>query len=235
VLISNADDVIRAAEIAQASTTAVALQQIYGAIGYALAHGTKWLLQMQPASTTIAALVERFGQPVQNMLLQLEPRPQTTFAQWPETGVDPLLAERVGRLASLADMLEIADIGSGAEMPLDRVAAAYVAVDTLVDLAWTRDSLRALSDSDDRWQRRAAEGLSEELLHARRRLTRTIIGRSGADASEPRSLDEYRAAHGTQLAALQQLIKDARAMPKPSLAALLVVGRELDRLCDSDT
>jgi glutamate dehydrogenase len=235
VLIGNADDVIRAAEIAPASTTAAALRSIYNAIGQTLTHSTKWLLQTQPATASIATLVERFAQPVQSMLLQLAPRPQTTFAQWPDTGVDPLLAERVARLGSLADVLEIAFISSEADIPVERVAVAYAGVDTLVDLAWMRDTLHTLSDGDDRWQRRAAEGLIEETLHARRRLTRTIINQHGTDGIDQRSLDQYRAAHGAQLASLQQLINDVRASPKPMLAAMLVVSRELNRLCDGDT
>lgn len=233
--IGGADDVIRAAETAQASMTAPALQQACVAIEQALAQSTKWLLQTQPAAASIGTLVDRFSTPAQRMLAQLTPLQQGSGTRLREIGVDPALADRIGRLASLTDALEIAFISSEAETPLDSVVTAYFGAETLIDLGWMRDTLQSMIDSDDRWQRRAVEGLIEGLLYARRKLTQTIVARQAPDGADHRAVDGYRTAHGTQLAALQQLINDVRAVPQPTLAAMLVVMREVGRFCESGT
>jgi NAD-specific glutamate dehydrogenase len=74
---------------------------------------------------------------------------------------------------------------------------------------------------EDRWQRRAVEGLVEDLLRARRRLTRLALER-GRDAVPTRPL-----------AAVQDLLRDLRAAPRVGLAGLQVAVREIRRLAES--
>ena len=76
----------------------------------------------------------------------------------------------------------------------------------------------AEAGEDDRWQERAVEGLIEDVLRARRRLARLAL--EGAAA---RSLGK-----------VQDLIRDLRAAPRTSLAALQVVVRELRRAAERE-
>src|SRR5439155_1686984 len=80
----------------------------------------------------------------------------------------------------------------------------------------------AEAGEDDRWQEQAVEGLFEDVLRARRRLARLAL--EGPDA----------AAAARSLGKVQDLIRDLRAAPRTSLAALQVVVRELRRAAERE-
>ena len=101
----------------------------------------------------------------------------------------------------------------------EAAGAAYYALGQHVDFGWMFARLAEAGD-DDRWQRRAAEGLIEDLLRARRRLTRRRL-------DDPTGALPERA-----LGAVQALIRDLRAAPRVSLAALQVVVGEIRQLAE---
>jgi NAD-specific glutamate dehydrogenase len=84
--------------------------------------------------------------------------------------------------------------------------------------------------AEDRWERRAVEGLSQGLVYARRQLTRDVLlgGEIGHPVTE--CLHAYAARHEKALAELQTLISDIKSARRTTLAALLVVMRALGRL-----
>jgi NAD-specific glutamate dehydrogenase len=100
----------------------------------------------------------------------------------------------------------------------EAVATSYYALGEFIDFAWLWARL-AEAGEEDRWQRRAAEGLIEDLLTARRRLTRLAL----ADAA---------ALPSRALALVQSMIRDLRGAPRVTLAGLAVVAREFRRLAD---
>jgi NAD-specific glutamate dehydrogenase len=81
---------------------------------------------------------------------------------------------------------------------------------------------------DDRWEKRAAEGLREDLSAARRRMTAMVFGRP-----EREIRDRFRAfavAHETEIGRLRALIEDLASRRQISIAAMVVVVRELWKL-----
>jgi NAD-specific glutamate dehydrogenase len=88
-----------------------------------------------------------------------------------------------------------------------------------VDFAWLFARLGGIEGEDDPWSRRAAAGLVDDVLRARRRLTAAALAGAAPAPERP-------------LTSLQALLSDLRAAARPSLAALQVVVRELGRLAD---
>lgn len=239
--VADADGVMRAIDTAPARMRPEAVVECATAVDRALEQATKWLLRFPGAPGPIAELVTRFHEPVRRLLSRwLEWLPdeiaeahRLEAARLTDMGVDPALVAGVGRLAALADALEISHLASELQIGIETVAPAYVRAATVVDTQWVQQSLGAMANSDDRWERRAVEGLLEGLLYARRRLARNILACRRDGCSVEPCLQEYRAAHREQIESLRQLTDDLKTMGRPTLAGILVVMRELGRLTEA--
>jgi glutamate dehydrogenase len=121
----------------------------------------------------------------------------------------------------LADTLAVALVAREAGVDAERAAASYWGLGERIDFAWLWARL-AEAREEDRWQRRAVAGLGEDLDRARQRLAGAVLG-AGPDGLQ-----------GRGLAVVQALIRDLRAAPRTSLAALEVVVREIRRLAEPD-
>ena len=241
VAIGDADPVMRALDTAPARSRPDAVVECALTVERALEQATKWLLRLPSVSDPIGALVARFREPAQQILSQwpesLAGEPGNSYrdvvARLVELGVDPALAEGVGRLVVLADALEVSSIAGDVRAPLEAVALAYLRTAALVDTQWVQQSLLTMANSDDRWERRAVEGLLEGLLNARRLLARNVLRCQRNGASVEACLRDYRSAHADQLDHLRGLTDDLKTVGRPTLAGILVVMRELGRLADA--
>jgi glutamate dehydrogenase len=113
----------------------------------------------------------------------------------------------------------VVTVARAAGVDPEAAAAPYYALGQQIDFAWLWARLACASE-DDRWQRRAVEGLVDDLLRARRQLTHAVLARGGQPPARP-------------LAAIADLLRDLRAAPRTSLAALEVAVREVRRLAES--
>ncbi|MCW5893511.1 MAG: NAD-glutamate dehydrogenase [bacterium] len=131
-------------------------------------------------------------------------------------GAGPQAARRLAGLAWLPAALDVAGAARDTGLPVDEAAARYWALGAHVDFAWLLGQVAATAEGD-RWAARAARELALDLLGARRRLV----------YAAPAALA------GPRLDALRSLVRDLRTTPRPTLAALLVVAREIRRLAES--
>jgi glutamate dehydrogenase len=194
----------------------------------------------------------RPGQPLDSLTRPLSEPVAAVLAQWPEwlgrhrceadaaaraalesAGVPPALASRVMRIAGLAEALEITRIAAAASVHLPAAAEIYGEAGSTFELDWLRQTLPTALSTDDRWEARAAAGLVDRLRTTRRRLTRDVLAerRDGEDAAA--RMAAYCEARRDQVDVVLGLMHDVRAVPQPSLPALLVLLRELDRLVDT--
>ena len=135
-------------------------------------------------------------------------------------GLPATLARDLATAEWLTGALDVALVAREAGIDPEAAAARYYGLGQDIDFAWLWARLADVGE-EDRWQRRAAEGLVEDLLRARRRLTRLALER-GRDGIPARPL-----------AAVQDLLRDLRAAPRVGLAGLEVVVREIRRLAES--
>jgi len=188
---------------------------------------TKWVLANTDAERPAAGMVADLGPAVAAIRGRL---PDWVTGAEAETfhkrvseltiaGLPPELARDLATAEWLVGPLDVVTVARRTRTEPDAAGAAYYALGQHVDFGWVFARL-AETAADDRWQRRAAEGLVEDLLRARRRLACRRL-------EEPPGALPERA-----LGAVQALIRDLRAAPRVSLAALQVVVREIRRLAE---
>src|SRR5437016_3048527 len=136
-------------------------------------------------------------------------------------GLPAALARDLATADWLVGALDVVTVAHAAGVDPQAAAARYYGLGQQLDFAWLWARL-AEAGEDDRWQEQAVEGLVEDVLRARRRLARLAL--EGADA----------AAAARSLGKVQDLIRDLRAAPRTSLAALQVVVRELRRAAERE-
>ena len=188
---------------------------------------TKWVLANTEAERPAAGVVADLGPAVAAIRLRLPgwvtgAEAETFHKRVSELaigGLSPGLALDLATAEWLVGALDVVTVARQAGADPEAAGAAYYSLGQHVDFAWLYARLADVA-GDDRWQRRAAEGLVEDLLGARRRLTRRRL-------DDPTGALPERA-----LGAVQALVRDLRAAPRVSLAALQVVVGEMRRLAE---
>jgi glutamate dehydrogenase len=207
------------------------------ALQAALERATKWIIKTQPSHGATSDVIATLKEPTQELLNAL-PSARPPMAQrslgvamdaLTADGTPRALAQRIVPLDRLAELFEITQIAENVEMPRSAVAEVYYRVGDVVDLDWVRQSLGSLP-VEGRWERRAAEGLHEGLVYARRQITHNVLLCRQGGGQVDECLREYIDGHQEELAKLRVLIDDIKSAPHATLAALFVAVRELGRL-----
>jgi glutamate dehydrogenase len=207
------------------------------ALEAAVERATKWIVETQPQEEPVAGLNDMLAASTRErlqLLPEVLPAPareqlDATVEALAAKGAPRALAARIVSLDQLADLFEVAHIARDRDVSRDLTAEVYYRLGEVVDLDWVQRCLRELP-AEDRWERRALEGLNEGLMYARRQLVYNILQYSTAGGAVDACLREYVAGHQAQLTALAALVSDIKSAPHASLAAVLVVMRELGRL-----
>ncbi len=196
----------------------------------AIERAVRWLLATYPSIGPLEATMERF----QDGLAEVEQALPAAERERRSTRVATLaadepsipLAEACVRLEGLRAALDIVHVASTASVVPAIAAAAYWGAGEVFDFAWLR---RALDDiaGKDHWERRAVESLGAELDQVRRDLTRQLLAGSGQVAAR---VATFRLRHAATLERIRALLADLQSARSVSLAAIMVLVRELGRL-----
>ena len=188
---------------------------------------TKWVLgntdASRPASEIAEALARDVGRVRPRLPDWLGGAEAEAFhkllSEHEMTGMPAPLARHLATAEWLPGALDVVTVARAHGIDPEVAAASYYALGQHIDFAWLFARLGG-TDIEDPWARRAAAGLVDDVLRARRRLTAAALaGRAELPARA--------------LATLQALTNDLRAAPRASLPALQVVVRELGRLADT--
>jgi glutamate dehydrogenase len=131
-------------------------------------------------------------------------------------GLAPPVARRLALAEWMPVVLDVVTAARTLGLDVATAGARWGALGGALDFRWLLARLGEIAAEDDRWQQRAAEALADDLQSARRRLV-----------ALPDAVEAARA-----LGPVQGLLRDLRAAPKTTLAALLVVAREIRRVSD---
>ncbi|HUK35218.1 MAG TPA: NAD-glutamate dehydrogenase domain-containing protein, partial [Vicinamibacterales bacterium] len=148
-------------------------------------------------------------------------------------GVSETLAARIVGATQLTELLEIIRLATAVGAPLPLTAETFYRASEIIDVDWIRNGLVACS-GEDRWEQQAAEGLMETLVSAHRTVTKEILGHhdpESTDGEVERCVSAYAEKRGAQLGKVRALLKDVRSAARPTLAALVVIMREIEHLC----
>ena len=212
--------IVRGASSAEAETTCqLALERVVEAV-------TKWVLgntdPARPAAEVAKALARDVGRVRPRLPEWLAGAEMEAFhkllSELEMSGMPAPLARHLATAEWLPGALDVVTVARAHGIEPEAAAASYYALGRHVDFAWLFARLGAM-DLEDVWARRAAAGLVDDVLRARRRLAAAALAGHGAPPARP-------------LAAVQALTNDLRAAPRVGLAALQVVVRELGRLAD---
>jgi NAD-specific glutamate dehydrogenase len=112
-------------------------------------------------------------------------------------------------------------------LPLGDAAFLYRKSGEILDFG-ILDQWFAAVPGDDRWEKRAAEGLREDLSAARRRMAARIFSRTEREIGE--RFRAFAAGCDAEISRLRGLIEDLASRRQISIAAMVVVVRELWKL-----
>ena len=196
----------------------------------ALERGVRWLLAAYPSIGPLEAMVERFHEALARVEDALPPaererRTARIVAILPPD-VPGELAEACVRLEGLPTALDVVHVATTASVAPAEAAAAYWSALEIVDFTWLRAALDGAA-GEDRWERRAAESLGAELDELRRDLTRQLLAGSGEVQAR---VVTFRLRHAAALERIRALQDDLRSARTVTLAAIMVLVRELGRL-----
>jgi glutamate dehydrogenase len=135
-------------------------------------------------------------------------------------------AEGCVRLEGLRTALDVLYVATTASVAPATVTAAYFGAGEIFDFAWLRAALDGVA-GEDHWERRAVESLGAELDQVRRDLTRQLLTGSGEVAAR---VATFRLRHAGVLERIRALLDDLRSARSVTLAAIMVLVRELGRL-----
>jgi glutamate dehydrogenase len=234
---SRADEIWDAIADAEPPLTLDAEARCWFALEAAVARGITWVVATQPLEEPAATLGDLLASATGELLPIIPELLPPTARGHLEADVDALaaggtpreLAERIARLEQLADLFEIAEVARTVGASRRTAAEAYYRVGEVVDLDWVRRSLSELP-AEDRWERRAIAALNEGLMEARRQLTQTVLQYQGPSGIVDSGLHQYVAEQREPLARLAALVRDSQSAGRASLAALVVVVREIGRV-----
>ena len=195
----------------------------------------KFLVESRGALGPLAERVERWKRPLAEAAdtweAALPPSVATEtaaeVARLEQAGLVPGVARALVSLGWLRNLLEIVAIAEQGGKGLAEAGTAYAAVAALVDFHGVERWLGAVA-ADDRWEKRAAEAIREDVSHVRRTLALAVLGEPGADLAA--RIASFASRREAELAKVKALSEDLRSGRKFSLAGMVVLARELGRL-----
>ena len=239
---ASAPDVARAFVVVDALTDARALAERAAEAGPAvearvLEHvvtgverGVRWLLAAYPSLGPVGELIDRFRPALAEIASALPAAERTRRDQHAAAlvaeGLPAELAEGCTRLDGMRAALDVTHVAATASIAPATVAAAYFGAADVFDFAWLRRALDGVA-GEDQWERRAVESLGAELDDVRRELTRQLLAGSGEVAAR---VATFRLRRAATLERVRALLADLQSAGTVSLAAIMVLVRELGRL-----
>ncbi|TVP57428.1 MAG: NAD-glutamate dehydrogenase [Gemmatimonadales bacterium] len=109
--------------------------------------------------------------------------------------------------------------------PID-AARTFYRVSELFWIPWLRGTIFKKA-GDNRWEKRAAHALSDDLTWAHQRLTAAVTGLQEEEGSVDDAMKRLHEMHGDRIHRFQELVREVEAEEDLGLAALTVVVREL--------
>jgi glutamate dehydrogenase len=142
-------------------------------------------------------------------------------------GFEAGLARSLLALERLPGSLQVVRVAEDRDIPLGDASELYRKVGEMLDFA-ILDRWFAAVPGENRWDKRAAEALREDLAAARRRMAATIFVQPQKSLAVRHST--FLQAHDAELTRLRALVDEFVGRRHTSIAAMVVVVRELWKL-----
>jgi glutamate dehydrogenase len=141
-------------------------------------------------------------------------------------GTDQLLAERIVTLRFLPQLLDILRIAQESSSEPVETARVYYLVSERFGCSVLRQALRDAA-GEERWQKRYAQSLAEDVDRAHRTLARTVLLCRSAGEPESACVERLEESRRREIAAYRELGAELAAVDDPPLAAWALAARSL--------
>jgi glutamate dehydrogenase len=201
---------------------------------------TRWLLRHRRPPLDIAATISYFSEGVEELVecipdLMLdsdrEALEQAT-RKLVEENVPPDLAKRVATLNSTFSALDIVDVASATDEPIEATAAVYFTLGDRLRLHWLRQHIEALP-RDNRWRTLARAALRDDLYNQQATLTREVLQGVPGERSASERIDAWIEANRGPAERTMQVLRDINSSGTFDLSTLPVALREIRNLITS--
>jgi glutamate dehydrogenase len=201
---------------------------------------TRWFLRNRRSPLDISATVSYFAQGASELTRRLPEfmldadREAVDHAteRLVETGVPSELASRVAVLDAMFSELDIVDIATATDEPLEEVASVYFTLGDRLKLHWLRGHVEKLP-RENRWQALARAALRDDLYDQQAELTAEILRSTASDLPAHERIDAWIDANRAQVERALQVLTDINASGAFGLATLSVALREVRNLITS--
>ena len=201
------------------------------------ARATQWFLRRRLFEEDIEAVISRFADPVDNVIVALDSllgkdefeSVGQSAKELTQAGVPAALARRVASADLAHAALDIIELAQSCERAVPCVADVFFSLTAKLNLSWLREQIKLLP-SDSHWQTLAQAALADELAQLLRTLTNNILGRN-PDITKPDALiAAWEESNRSPLERTHQVLAEVRMVSSPDLAILSVALRELRNL-----
>ncbi len=208
-------------------------------LGRVLERTTRWVLQNADPGTSPARIVSENLEGLALLrrgfaeLVAGEERAlfEDRVGEIQELGAGADLSRDLITLRFLDQLLEIAEVARETGSGEIETGRTYYAISEAFEIPWLRRATFEAS-SDDHWEQRAAQALSEDLFRAHRKLVVSVMN---ADGSPEGSAEKTRAVLGGKsrhVTHFREILDELKTEDTPGLAAMSVAVRELSALAE---
>jgi len=193
-----------------------------------------WAIQNVDRELPICASVESFRGAFRELAVQFEQyltvgereRFETAYRQLRHAVADGEVAHRLARLAFADHLLNTLGLSLARKIAPERAAATYFGLSAKLDFSRLESAIANVSD-EDRWERRAAGELTDELRTARIALCNALLDERD---EFPVAIEKLRAKRSAEFAEAARLLNELSTMPTVPMPAVHVAIRAISRL-----
>ncbi len=208
--------------------------EAYFALERACSRAAGWAVRSIEADTPIGASVEHYKPAFENLTGEFEvflaagerERFETTYRELRHVVADGESAHHLTRLSFADHVLNALALSFSRRIDPVRVAATYFGMAATLDFSRIELAIASVGD-EDRWERRAAQELADELRTARIALCSALLDEHQEVERAMPILREKRAA---EFADAARLLTEISAMPTVTMPAVHVAIRAISRL-----
>src|SRR5215208_3086317 len=203
---------------------------------------TRWFLRSRRPPLDISATVSYFSGGASELTRRLpeflldgdREAVERTTEQLTEAGVPPELARRVAILGAMFSELDIVDIATATDGPVEEVASVYFTLGERLRLHWLRVHVEALP-RENRWQALARAALRDDLYGQQAELTAEILHNTPSELPAHERINAWVDVNRAQVERALQVLADIGASGAFGLATLSVALREIRNLITSSS
>ncbi len=211
--------------------------QAHFALERAASSAAAWALRTFDPDLTLTTAIDRFRPAFEQLISTFEQylragdrdRFEGVYRELRGVVADGELAHQLARLAFSDHLLNVLSLSTSRATDAERVASLYFGISEHLDFTKLEAAVANFED-EDRWRRRAAQELADELREGRIELTRIALDAGDVDAAIAR-LKQMRP---RRFADAQRLLAEIATMPAVTMPAVHVALRAISRLAQPE-